>query len=106
MRAGLLGARAHIRLPISKMMIEAKKTARREKYLYALPQTDWKAARARKKAEPYHPTSARELNSDVILGIAVAMMLCTGSVKGKLYQWRGGEIAVALQRQGQSKSRG
>jgi len=45
-------------------------------YLYALPQRDWKAAYARKKAEPYQPASARELNSFVIAGMAVEMMLC------------------------------
>jgi hypothetical protein len=83
MMVGLLGARAQIKLPISKMTIEAMKVPRREKYWYNFPQTDWVAARVRKNAEPYQPTSARELNSDVIRGIAVDMMLCTRVLLGK-----------------------
>ena len=35
-----------------------------------LPQVDWKEARVRKKALPYHPTSGRESNSVVISGMA------------------------------------
>lgn len=75
MVVGLLGATAQIILPISNTTIEVMKTPRSEKYLYKLPHMDWVAARVRKKAEPYHPTSARELNSVVILGIAVDIML-------------------------------
>jgi len=61
-RAVLLGATAQMRLPSSKMAIERRKTVLRGKYLYALPQVDWKEATVRKNAEPYQPTSSRDLN--------------------------------------------
>lgn len=73
---------AQMRLPTSKTNMLAKKVILRSKYLYAsrtnqchrdtcegrygkslpLPQVDWKAARVRKKADPYQPTSSREWN--------------------------------------------
>jgi hypothetical protein len=39
-------------------------------------QVDWKAPTVMKKAAPYHPTLSRPLNSSVILGIAVATIVC------------------------------
>ena len=36
---------------------------------------DWNAAMVMKKAEPYHETSSRLLNSVVILGMAVATIV-------------------------------
>jgi hypothetical protein len=52
----LLGATATTRLPISKIVIQVRKTVLRGKYLYAFPQNAWKAARHMKKADPYQPT--------------------------------------------------
>jgi hypothetical protein len=48
------------------------------KYLYAFPQNDTKAARHKKKADPYQPTWSRLPNSLVMRGIAVAMILYSG----------------------------
>jgi hypothetical protein len=58
------------------MAIDTRKAVFSGKYLYALPHVDWNEATVRKKAEPYHPTLSRDLNSSVIRGIAVATMVC------------------------------
>jgi hypothetical protein len=76
-----VGAKAATKHPISKTNIVATKTHLRSKNLYALAQGVWNAASARKKAELYQPTSARELNSVVIDGTALAMILCSGNEK-------------------------
>jgi hypothetical protein len=55
-------ATAQIRLPTSKIKMLMRKDILSGKYLYALPQVDWKDARVKKKAEPYHPTWSREWN--------------------------------------------
>ena len=63
------------------MNIDSRKTHFRLQYLYALPQVDWNAATVRKKADPYQPTSERELNSSVILGMAVATMVMSSATR-------------------------
>jgi hypothetical protein len=65
-----------IKLPISKRDEEAMKIGFSGKYLYSLPQVAWNAESATKKADPYQPNWSRDRNSSVILGIAVATMLC------------------------------
>jgi hypothetical protein len=40
----------------------------------SLPIGNWKEHMVRRYAEPYQPTSLIELNSDVIAGVATAMM--------------------------------
>ena len=47
----------------------------RGKYLYPLPQVDWKAPTVKKNADPYQPTRSKPLNSSVIFGIAVATIV-------------------------------
>jgi hypothetical protein len=46
------------------------------KNLKALSRVDWKAAPVRRRAEPYQPIELRLWNSSVILGMAVAIMVC------------------------------
>jgi hypothetical protein len=69
------GATPQIRLPSSKTRTASKNVNFRGKYLYAFPQEDWKPPLTMKKAEPYHDTLSRPLNSSVIFGIAVATMV-------------------------------
>jgi hypothetical protein len=75
MRAGEFGATPQIRLPSSKMKMAIRKLILRGKYLYTLPHIDWKPPSVMKKAEPYHEISLMLLNSSVIFGMAVAMMV-------------------------------
>src|ERR1700753_1024177 len=79
-----LCATAQIKLPSSKMAMDMMKVVLRWKYLKALPQVDWKDATVRKNAEPYQPTSCKELNSSVILGMAVATMVMSRATKKTL----------------------
>lgn len=65
-----------VKLPISKRKTEVKNDGFREKYLYTFPHDVWKAATVKKKADPYHPTWSRLLNSSVIRGMAVATIVC------------------------------
>jgi hypothetical protein len=74
-RAVLLGATAHMRLPSSKMKTASRYVHFRGKYLKALPQGEVKDATVRKKAEPYHPIWETLWNSSVIFGIAVATIV-------------------------------
>lgn len=67
-----------IKLPSSKTTTADKKTHLMLACLKALPQRETKPARVRRKPEPYHPTWSRLWNSRVILGMAVAMILCDG----------------------------
>jgi hypothetical protein len=53
MRVVLFLDTAQMRLPTSKMKIATMKLVFSGKYLYALPQVDWKDARVRKNADPY-----------------------------------------------------
>jgi len=46
------------------------------KKVYSRPQNAVVAAVVMKKAEPYQPISCKLLNSSVILGMAVEMMVC------------------------------
>lgn len=75
MRMKDVGAAPHRRLPTSNTMMEDKKVVLRGKYLYALPQVDWKPAVVMKNAELYQETSAMPWNSSVIFGIAVATIV-------------------------------
>ena len=65
----------HTKLPISNTKIEVKNVHLSGRYLYALPQKDTKAARHRKKADPYQPTWPKLPKSLVMRGIAVAIIL-------------------------------
>jgi hypothetical protein len=51
--------------------MDSKNVTLRGKCLYAFPHVDWKLPMVMKKADPYHATLRSDLNSSVILGIAV-----------------------------------
>ena len=65
-----------IKLPISKTKMVNKKVLFRGRNLKAFPQVDWKAALVRRNTEPYQPIKSRLWNSSVILGMAVATIVC------------------------------
>ena len=65
-----------ITLPNSKKKIETRYVHFSGKKVYSRPQKAVVAAVVMKKAEPYQPMSCRLLNSSVILGMAVEMMVC------------------------------
>lgn len=70
-----------MRLPTSKINMDIKKDVFRGKYLYTFPHVDWNEAKVRKKAEPYQPTTSSPWNWSVILGIAVATIVCKQNQK-------------------------
>ena len=88
MRVVLFCETAQMREPISNQNIATRKVVLRGKYLYAFPHVAWKEARVRKNAEPYQPTWSKLWKSSVILGIAVATMVC----------WRWENLLVVLER--------
>ena len=72
----LFWATAMTRLPTSNQNMLARKTTFKLNNLYALPQNAWKAASVMKNADPYQPTWSTLLNFTVIVGMAVAIILC------------------------------
>lgn len=60
--------------PTSKMSKAAKNTHFMAYSAYSLPKKSWKHVMVIRYEEPYQPMSSRELNSEVILGTAVATM--------------------------------
>lgn len=73
-RAIEFGAAAQITEPTSKSPRAARYTQVTLNSAYSLPKVSWKLHIVSVKAEPYQAMSSRELNSAVILGIAVARM--------------------------------
>jgi hypothetical protein len=61
---------AQIKLPSSNIARKLRNTHFDEKYRYILPDRGCKAQTQMRYALPYHPTSSRELNFVVIVGIA------------------------------------
>lgn len=71
MNIGLFGAKAEMSEPSMKSSIININTLLRLKITYNLPQVGCSAVVVRRYAEPYHPTSARELKSFVICGLTL-----------------------------------
>jgi hypothetical protein len=70
------GAAPQITLPSSKKKMEVRYVHFKGKNVYSRPQCAVVAAVVMKKDEPYQPMSWRLLNSSVILGMAVEMIVC------------------------------
>lgn len=87
-RAMGFGATPQIRLPSSNRKSVTRKVNFKGKYLYALPQDDWKPPRHIKYADPYHETSESPWNSSVIFGMAVPTMVYP-MLEASKYDWKG-----------------
>jgi len=75
MNIGELVAAAQIMLPTSKMTSAPRYVYLTSKYVYTLPIEGCKEVVVSKYEEPYQPTSSRLLKTEVILGMAVAMIV-------------------------------
>ena len=74
-RATELGLAPQIAEPISKINTAPTKVHFTGSKVYNLPKKSWKLQVVRRKALPYHPMSSTLLNSEVMVGIAVAMIV-------------------------------
>jgi hypothetical protein len=74
MKATEFGAAPQRAEPVSNSRTDVRKVALMLKQAYSFPNTSWKAQLVSRYAVPYQPISLAELNSSVILGMAVEMM--------------------------------